>query len=119
MGDAPLLGSAAAVRKVVDVPVMATGNITPEVGERAIAAGAVDFVGMGRAPLADPDLPNKLIAGTPEAMRPCIQPTLLDTLSLLAPGPRASKQHALPVCAVTPLTFTTSQTTSVGCCGPP
>ncbi len=73
MGDAPLLASAAAVRKVVDVPVMATGNITPEVGERAIAAGEVDFVGMGRALIADPDLPNKLIAGTPEAVRPCIR----------------------------------------------
>lgn len=73
MGDAPLLASAAAVRKVVDVPVMATGNITPEVGERAIAAGEVDFVGMGRALIADPNIANKLMAGTPEAVRPCIR----------------------------------------------
>ncbi|WP_249670610.1 oxidoreductase [Cellulomonas wangleii] len=73
MGDAPLLPGAAAVRRVVDVPVMATGNMTPEIGDRAVGAGEVDFIGMGRALIADPDLPRKLAAARPDAVRPCIR----------------------------------------------
>jgi 2,4-dienoyl-CoA reductase (NADPH2) len=46
--------------------------VEPEVGEQCIANGDFDFLAMGRKLLADPDLPNKLEAGTPEAIRPCI-----------------------------------------------
>ncbi|WP_127571942.1 FAD-dependent oxidoreductase [Georgenia faecalis] len=95
MGDAPLLAGAAAVRRVVDVPVMATGNITPEIGERAVAAGEVDFIGMGRALIADPELPLKLAAGQPEDIRPCIRCNQLCVGNVLA---------KIPVgCAVNPV----------------
>jgi 2,4-dienoyl-CoA reductase (NADPH2) len=63
---------ARAVKKAVSVPVIGVGRVEPEVGEQCIANGDFDFLAMGRKLLADPDLPNKLEAGTPEAIRPCI-----------------------------------------------
>lgn len=77
--DAPLvqkpagfLDWAAQINAVVNAPVIALGRIEPEVGDKAIAAGDCDFIAMGRKLLADPELPNKLIAGKPETIRPCI-----------------------------------------------
>jgi 2,4-dienoyl-CoA reductase (NADPH2) len=77
--DAPLvhrpagyLELAAAIRKRVDVPVIAVGRIEPDVAESAIAAGRIDFVAMGRKLLADPTLPRRLAEGRAEDARPCI-----------------------------------------------
>lgn len=77
--DAPLvqkpagyLDWAAQIKSVVNTPVIALGRIEPEVGNKAIADGDCDFIAMGRKLLADPGLPNKLIAGKPETIRPCI-----------------------------------------------
>ena len=63
---------AKAVKNVVNVPVIGVGRIEPEVGEQCLANGDFDFLAMGRKLLADPDLPNKLAAGTPQSIRPCI-----------------------------------------------
>ncbi len=63
---------AAAVKGAVRVPVIAVGRIQPGDAERLIAAGTADFVAMGRQLLADPELPNRVRAGTPELIRPCI-----------------------------------------------
>lgn len=63
---------AAAIKKEIDIPVIAVGRIEPEVGDQAVAQGRCDFVAMGRKLLADPELPNKLIAGRPQDVRPCI-----------------------------------------------
>ncbi len=63
---------AKAVKKVVGIPVIGVGRIEPEVGERHLAAGDFDFLAMGRKLLADPELPNKLAAGKPDSIRPCI-----------------------------------------------
>ncbi len=63
---------AIAVKKAVGIPVIGVGRIDPEVGERHLAAGDFDFLAMGRKLLADPDLPNKLAAGRPDSIRPCI-----------------------------------------------
>ena len=60
------------IKKAVDVPVIMPGRIEPEVGNRLIAAGKIDFVTMGRKLLADPELPNKIKAGVMEDIRPCI-----------------------------------------------
>lgn len=71
-GDALNVGAAAAVREVVDVPVIAVGRIhDPVLAERILAEGRADFVAMGRPLLADPDLPRKL-AGSPDRVRHCI-----------------------------------------------
>jgi 2,4-dienoyl-CoA reductase-like NADH-dependent reductase (Old Yellow Enzyme family)/NADPH-dependent 2,4-dienoyl-CoA reductase/sulfur reductase-like enzyme len=66
------IGFAKAVKQVVNVPVIGVGRIEAAVGEQHIAAGDFDFLAMGRKLLADPDLPNKLAAGAPETIRPCI-----------------------------------------------
>ncbi len=66
------LAHAAAVKKRVTVPVIAVGRLDPDRAERAIADGVADFVAMGRKLLADPGLPNKLAAGAPEEVRPCM-----------------------------------------------
>lgn len=77
--DAPLVHKPAGyldwagdIRQHVDIPVIGLGRIEPLVADKAIAEGVCDFVAMGRKLLADPDLPNKLAADTPEAIRPCI-----------------------------------------------
>ena len=77
--DAPIpqksgayLEFANAFKRVVRIPIIVAGRIEPEVGAAAIAAGEADFIAMGRKLLADPELPNKLLAGQPEAIRPCI-----------------------------------------------
>lgn len=71
LGDAPSLANAEALRTALIVPVMATGSITPEIGDKALADGQVDLVGMARALIADPDLPRKLAQGRPARIRPC------------------------------------------------
>ena len=60
------------IRAAVDVPVICPGRIEPEDADRFIAEGKLDFVTMGRKLLADPALPAKLAAGTPEEVRPCV-----------------------------------------------
>lgn len=61
------------VKKVVDIPVMVGHRIQdPFVAEHIIAQGKADLVCMGRALIADPDLPNKAAAGRFEDIIPCI-----------------------------------------------
>lgn len=69
---AGFLDWAAQVSNAVSIPVIAVGRLEPKVANEAIAAGKCDFVAMGRKLLADAELPNKLIANTPENIRPCI-----------------------------------------------
>ena len=72
-GDALNVGAAAAVKQVVDVPVIAVGRIhDPRLAERVLAEGRADFVAMGRPMLADEELPNKLRTGQAHRIRYCI-----------------------------------------------
>ncbi len=72
-GDEINVGAAAAVKQVVDVPVIAVGRIhDPVRAERILADGRADFVAMGRPLLADPDLPGKLLSGRAHRVRKCI-----------------------------------------------
>jgi len=75
--DAPLphepaayLGLAAEIRRRIGKPVIAVGRITPERAELALSQEECDFVAMGRALLADPELPRKLADGG--RVRPCV-----------------------------------------------
>lgn len=63
---------AIAVKKAVGIPVIGVGRIDPELAERHIGKGDFDFLALGRALLADPDLPNKLADGQAQSIRPCI-----------------------------------------------
>lgn len=63
---------AEAVKQVVSLPVVAVGRIKhAAMADRIIAEGRADAVAMGRALLADPDLPNKA-RDNKAAIRPCI-----------------------------------------------
>lgn len=66
------LGSAAAIRKVVNIPVIASGRVELDRGQKGLVDGEFDFLAMGRKILADPDLPVKLAEGRTEDIRPCI-----------------------------------------------
>jgi 2,4-dienoyl-CoA reductase (NADPH2) len=67
------LGMAAAVRGEVDVPVIAAGRIRlPDLAERALAAGQVDFVAIGRGVIADSQWVAKAREGRVPEIRPCV-----------------------------------------------
>ncbi|MDM8000574.1 MAG: FAD-dependent oxidoreductase [Dehalococcoidia bacterium] len=60
------------IKQAVKVPVIGAGKITPELAEKVLEEGKVDFVAMGRPLLADPELPNKLREGRREDVRNCL-----------------------------------------------
>ena len=63
---------AAAVKKVVRIPVIAVGVIRePSYAEAVLAEGKADFVAVGRGLLADPDWPKKAREGRAETIRKC------------------------------------------------
>ncbi len=64
---------AASVKGAVSVPVIAVGWINdPFIAEAIVASGEAAFVAMGRASLADPELPNKSLARRFEDIIYCI-----------------------------------------------
>jgi len=61
------------VKSVVSVPVVTVGWINdPHMAEAIVTSGKADFVAMGRASLADPELPQKARAGKFEEIIYCI-----------------------------------------------
>jgi 2,4-dienoyl-CoA reductase (NADPH2) len=62
---------AAAVKKAVSIPVIATGRLNIELGEEVLCQGKADFISFNRRLMADPDLPNKLAEGRLDDIRPC------------------------------------------------
>jgi len=70
-GKGALIPLTEAVKKVVKVPVFCACRLDPMLGEEFLKQGKLDFVGMTRRLLADPELPNKVIAGRLEDIRPC------------------------------------------------
>jgi mycofactocin system FadH/OYE family oxidoreductase 2 len=73
MPGAPFVYLAAGIKEVVDVPVFCVGRITdPVVAEDILAKNQADMVGMTRANLCDPELPNKAREGRLDEIRRCI-----------------------------------------------
>lgn len=61
------------IKAVVGIPVIAVGRIrTPELADRVVKEKKADLVSMGRALIADPDLPKKALEGRREEILPCI-----------------------------------------------
>ncbi len=64
---------AAAVKKVVKIPVITVGQIkTPAFAEKTLKEGSADFVALGRPLIADPQWPCKAREGRDEDIRKCI-----------------------------------------------
>ena len=65
---------AAEIKKHVNKPVATIGGLNdPAQMEEIIASGKADIIYMGRALLADPFLPSKVLAGTPEDIVRCLR----------------------------------------------
>jgi 2,4-dienoyl-CoA reductase (NADPH2) len=63
--------TAAVKRAGVTVPVWTACRLDPELGEKYLRKGELDFVGMTRRLLADPELPNKVREGRLQDIRTC------------------------------------------------
>jgi 2,4-dienoyl-CoA reductase-like NADH-dependent reductase (Old Yellow Enzyme family)/NADPH-dependent 2,4-dienoyl-CoA reductase/sulfur reductase-like enzyme len=73
MEKACLADSAEAIKKALDIPVMAVGRINdPLLADEIIRKGKADLVCMGRGLLADPEMPNKAKEGRLDDIRTCI-----------------------------------------------
>jgi len=76
---------AAAIKQVIDVPVMAVGRImTIDDAEKVLQSKQADAIVMGRAFFADPYLINKAKAGKTDTIRPCI--ICQDCVDTIMPG---------------------------------
>jgi 2,4-dienoyl-CoA reductase-like NADH-dependent reductase (Old Yellow Enzyme family)/thioredoxin reductase len=73
LGDACMEYLCEPARRSVNIPILNSGNHTPETAVRLIESGNADFVMFGRPLIADPQMPNKLINGKREDVRPCIR----------------------------------------------
>jgi 2,4-dienoyl-CoA reductase-like NADH-dependent reductase (Old Yellow Enzyme family)/NADPH-dependent 2,4-dienoyl-CoA reductase/sulfur reductase-like enzyme len=68
----PHLDLAAEIKSAVNIPVVAIGKINgPELAESAISRVKANFVGMARALVADPELPQKAASGLVADIRHC------------------------------------------------
>ncbi|MGD9160099.1 MAG: NAD(P)/FAD-dependent oxidoreductase, partial [Desulfobacteraceae bacterium] len=64
---------ASAIRSVIDLPVFCTNRINdPHLAENILEAGQADMIGMVRALICDPELPNKAMEGRTDDIRHCI-----------------------------------------------
>jgi NADPH2 dehydrogenase len=67
-----MLDLAAAIRSVVDVPVIAAGRLGhASVAEKALATGQADLIGLARGLWADPEWPHKVEAGREDTVIAC------------------------------------------------
>jgi 2,4-dienoyl-CoA reductase (NADPH2) len=69
---ADLLHLPQAIKEAVDIPVIGVGRIDPLSAEKALRDKKADLIAMGKALIADPDLPNKVQDGLIKSVRPCI-----------------------------------------------
>ena len=60
------------IKKTVTIPVIASGKITPEAGEKILEEGKTDLISIGRGFIAEPELINKVASGKLEDITPCI-----------------------------------------------
>lgn len=61
------------IKSYVKIPVIAVNNIKfPETAESFLNEGVMDFAGIGRAQLADPEWTIKAASGREDTIRPCI-----------------------------------------------
>jgi 2,4-dienoyl-CoA reductase-like NADH-dependent reductase (Old Yellow Enzyme family)/thioredoxin reductase len=68
-----LVPIAAEFKKALHIPVIAVGRInTIALAEEILSQGKADIAAIGRALLADPELPKKVEEGREEEIRPCI-----------------------------------------------
>jgi len=60
-------------KKILSIPIIAVGGMTPDIAEKALEEGIADFIGFGRTVVADPDMMNKVKEGRTDEIRFCIR----------------------------------------------
>ena len=71
--EAPNAALAEQIKREVDVPIICVGRIHhPWTAEKILKSGKADMVAMGRALVADPELPNKAARGDLDEIAPCM-----------------------------------------------
>ncbi|MEM7584179.1 MAG: hypothetical protein AAF560_12400, partial [Acidobacteriota bacterium] len=70
--EGQLVPLAEAIREAASIPVSVTSRLPPALGERLLREGRLDLVTLGRALVADPELPRKLAEGRETEVVPCI-----------------------------------------------
>ena len=70
-GKGIIVPLAAAIKRGVKVPVACAGRLDPMLGEETLRQGKLDFIGMTRRLVADPELPNKVKSGRLDDIVPC------------------------------------------------
>jgi len=60
------------MKKVMSVPLIAAGRMSPELAEKALQEGKADFIAIGKGLITDPELPSKAASGRTDEIRPCI-----------------------------------------------
>lgn len=94
---AVFVNNAEEIKKVVKIPVIAAGRINdPNIALSVLLSGKADLIAMGRASLADPQLPNKIKAGNIDDILYCIG----CVQGCIGENNRGNKMH----CLVNPLT---------------
>jgi 2,4-dienoyl-CoA reductase-like NADH-dependent reductase (Old Yellow Enzyme family)/thioredoxin reductase len=68
-----LVGLAKKCKEQVKIPVIAVGGINHKIAINILNDGSADLVTIGRALIADPELPTKLNEGRIKEIRPCIR----------------------------------------------
>src|ERR1035437_5572400 len=72
-GKGAILPFAIAIKKAgVTVPVISAVRLDPVLGEKALRDGKIEFVGMTRRLLCDPEVPIKVMENRLEDIRPCL-----------------------------------------------
>ena len=62
-----------AIKETIDIPVVASNRINdPFAAEKILSEGKADLIGMGRALLADPELPVKALEGRTDEITYCL-----------------------------------------------
>ena len=81
--DGCLVYLAEGIKKAVDIPVITVGKIAdPGFADSILAEGKADLIAMGRALVADPELPNKAKQGRIQDICRCL------TCDTCANGPK-------------------------------
>ena len=70
-GEGGWIPYAAGIKKAVTIPVIGTGRLDADLGEKLVRQGVIDFVNLNRRMIADHDYANKITEGRIDDIAPC------------------------------------------------
>ena len=91
------------VKEYIGIPVIASNRINdPFIAEKILAEEKADLIGMARALIADPELPNKAMEGRTDEIVPCLACSGC-LAQVLAPVFEGNKGPVHSLCSVNPM----------------